>query len=82
MRSRGEARRRSRDFLAHRLPKFLGYFERVMACNPDGDKWLAGKRLSYADLSMAQVIAGAALRVSGGRPERPACVPALARAAR
>ena len=55
---KAEARRRSRDFLAHRLPKFLGYFERVMACNPDSDKWLAGKRLSYADLSMAQVIAG------------------------
>ncbi len=55
---KAEARRRSRDFLAHRLPKFLGYFERVMARNPDGGKWLAGKRLSYADVSMAQVIAG------------------------
>ena len=55
---KAEARRRSRDFLAHRLPKFLGYFERVMARNPDSDKWLAGKRLSYADISMAQVVAG------------------------
>ena len=55
---KAEARRRSRDFLAHRLPKFLGYFERVMALNPDSDKWLAGKRLSYADISMAQVVAG------------------------
>lgn len=55
---KAEAGRRSRDFLAQRLPKFLGYFERVMARNPDGDKWLVGKRLSYADLSMAQVVAG------------------------
>ncbi len=52
------ARRRSRDFLDNRLPKFLGYFERVVECNPDGGKWLAGARLSYADLSMAQAIAG------------------------
>jgi len=55
---RAEARRRSRDFLAHRLPKFLGYFESVIERNPDGEQWLAGKRLSYADLSMAQVLAG------------------------
>ena len=55
---KAEAKRRSRDFLAHRLPKFLGYFERVIERNPDSDKWLAGKRLSYADLSMAQVVAG------------------------
>ncbi len=55
---KAEARRRSRDFLAQRLPKFLGYFERVMARNPDSDKWMVGKGLTYADLSMAQVIAG------------------------
>jgi glutathione S-transferase len=55
---KAEARRRSRDFLAHRLPKFLGYFEHVLERNPDSDKWLAGKRLSYADLSLGQVLAG------------------------
>lgn len=53
-----EAKRRSREFLAQRLPKFLGYFERVIERNPDSDRWMAGKRLTYADLSMAQVIAG------------------------
>jgi glutathione S-transferase len=53
-----EAKRRSRDFLAQRLPKFLDYFERVIERNPDSDKWMAGSRLGYADLSMAQVIAG------------------------
>jgi len=52
------ARRRSREFLAQRLPKFLGYFERVIECNPDSEKWLAAKQLTYVDLSMAQVIAG------------------------
>jgi glutathione S-transferase len=53
-----EAKRRSRIFLAQRLPKFLDYFERVLARNPDGDKWMVGKRLTYVDLSMAQMIAG------------------------
>ena len=53
-----EAKRRSRDFLADRLPKFIGYFERVIERNPDSDKWLAGSRLTYVDLSMAQVLAG------------------------
>ena len=55
---KAEARRRSRDFLAQRMPKFLGYFEDVIARNPHSDKWLAGKRPSYVDLSMAQVVAG------------------------
>ena len=53
-----EALRRSREFIAHRLPKFLGYFERVVERNTHSDKWLVGKQLSYADLSMAQVVAG------------------------
>ncbi len=52
------ARRRSRDFLANRLPKFLGYFERVIERNNARGPWMAGRSLSYADLSMAQVIAG------------------------
>ena len=52
------ARRRTRDFLRVRLPKFLGYFERVLALNRTQRPWMVGARLSYADLSMAQVIAG------------------------
>ena len=53
-----ESRRRSKEFLVNRLPKFLGYFERVIERNLDGKRWLAGKQITYADLSMAQVIAG------------------------
>lgn len=53
-----EARRRSKQFLGERLPKFFGYFERVIERNPDSRRWLAGAQLSYADLSLAQVIAG------------------------
>jgi glutathione S-transferase len=50
-----EARRRSADFLRHRLPKYLGYFERQLASRTS---WLAGHSASYADLSLFQMVAG------------------------
>jgi glutathione S-transferase len=53
-----EARRRSADFLATRAPKFLGYFERVLSRNARADRYLVGARLTYADLSMFQIISG------------------------
>jgi glutathione S-transferase len=53
-----EAKRRAGHFRAERLPKFLGYFENVLAGNPGGDRHLVGRSLSYVDLSMFQVIAG------------------------
>jgi glutathione S-transferase len=52
------ARRRSRQFLAQRLPGFLDYFEGVLNDNTGRSPWMVGSRLSYVDLSMAQVIAG------------------------
>lgn len=55
---RAEAKRRSKAFRENRLPKFLGYFERVLRCNPAGDQRMVGARISYVDLSMAQVVAG------------------------
>ena len=55
---RAEARRRAADFVTERLPKFLGYFERVLARNPTGDSHLVGARLSYPDLSLFQAVAG------------------------
>ncbi len=53
-----EAARRSADFLKHRLPKFLGYFERVLQENPRRGGYMLGGRLSYVDLSIFQVIEG------------------------
>ena len=50
-----EAKRRAADFRKQRMPKFLGYFERVLR---NGPRWLAGRSLTYADLSLAQVVAG------------------------
>jgi glutathione S-transferase len=53
-----EARKRAADFREARIPKFLGYFEAVLARNPRNQRYLAGSRLTYADLSLFQMIAG------------------------
>jgi glutathione S-transferase len=55
---RREARRRAAHFVAERMPKYLGYFERVLAQNPRGSHHLVGARLTYADLSLFQVVEG------------------------
>ena len=51
-----EARRRTAEFLKARAPKFLGYFEDVLKRNKTG--WLVGRSLTYADLSLFQVVEG------------------------
>ena len=55
---REAARARAADFVKSRLPKYLGYFERVLMRNPSGDRHLVGARLTYADLSLFQIVAG------------------------
>ncbi len=55
---REEARRRAQNFVSERMPKFLGYMERVLAQNPSSDTHLVGARLTYADLSLFQTIEG------------------------
>jgi glutathione S-transferase len=52
------AKARSAAFIANRVPKYLGYFERVLQQNPDGDTWMVGSAPSYVDLSLFQVIEG------------------------
>ena len=55
---RSEARRRAADFIANRIPKYLGYFERVLERNKQGERHLVGSRTSYCDLSLFQLVAG------------------------
>jgi glutathione S-transferase len=55
---RREARRRAADFVMNRLPKFLGYFETVLAQNASGKHYALGAHLSYVDLSLFQIISG------------------------
>ena len=53
-----ESKRRAADFLESRAPKYLGWFEKVLARNPEGPTHLVGGELSYADLSLFQLIEG------------------------
>ncbi|WP_421955092.1 glutathione S-transferase [Polaromonas sp.] len=53
-----EASRRAADFRDERLPGFLAWFESVLARNPKGSTHLVGGRLSYADLSLFQLVEG------------------------
>ncbi|HTJ91889.1 MAG TPA: glutathione S-transferase family protein [Pararobbsia sp.] len=52
------AKQRSEAFLEHRVPKFMGYFERVLAQNPAGDTWMVGDKTTYVDLSIFQIVEG------------------------
>jgi glutathione S-transferase len=53
---RPAARGRTKDFWRYRVPKMLGYFERVLKNN--GGQYTVGRRLSYVDLSLFQIIEG------------------------
>ena len=48
----------AKAFRTLRIPKYLGWLEAVLARNPKGNKHLVGARLSYADLSLFQLVEG------------------------
>jgi glutathione S-transferase len=50
------AKRRTQDFWRYRVPKFLGYFETVL--RRSGGPWLLGRKLTYVDLSLFQIVEG------------------------
>jgi len=53
-----EARRRTSVFLAERLPRYLDYFDAILAAKPAGPDWLVGNSCTTADLSLFQIVAG------------------------
>ena len=53
-----EARRAAAAFLQHRVPKYFGYFEDILARNRRTERYTLGTRLSYVDLSLFQLVAG------------------------
>ena len=59
-----EAKRRAQDLLDKRVPKFLAWFEAILERNPRNAgkdaPHLVGARLSYADLSLFQLVEGLA----------------------
>lgn len=55
---KAEALRRAQDFTEQRMPKFLAYFEDILGSNPAGPGALAGAAVTYADLSLFQLVEG------------------------
>lgn len=53
---RAPAKKRTAEFWNERVPKFLGYFEQILANS--GGAYVTGRRLTYVDLSLFQIIAG------------------------
>jgi len=55
-----EALKKATDFRETRIPKFLGFFERVLKGNEDHGKgkYLVGGKLSFADTTLWQVLDG------------------------
>jgi glutathione S-transferase len=56
---KGAAKRRARSFVKERLPKYLGWLERVLTRNEmSRGHWLVGSACTYVDLSVFQIIEG------------------------
>jgi glutathione S-transferase len=54
-----EALKKAKDFRESRIPKFFGFFERVLKGNEEGQgKFLVGSKLTYADTTVWQVLNG------------------------
>jgi len=53
---RAAAKKRTHEFWKERVPKYLGYFERLL--DGSGGAYLTGRRVCYADLSLFQIVAG------------------------
>lgn len=54
-----EAKKKSKDYIENRLPKFVGYFERVLQGEASkGGEWLYGGQLTWADLVFWQCLDG------------------------
>jgi glutathione S-transferase len=58
-----ESKKRSELFIKNRIPKYLGWYERVLERNTASTKgkrggWLIGAKLSYPDLSVFQMVEG------------------------
>jgi glutathione S-transferase len=72
------AKARAIAFLDHRLPKFLGYFERVLEENPAGPEHAVGARLTTVDLSLFQLGEGLAYAFPRAMAKFSTKYPALA----
>jgi glutathione S-transferase len=55
---KAEAKRRAANFTDERIPKYFGYFEKMLKRNAKSGGHLLGKNISYVDFSLFQMIEG------------------------
>lgn len=72
-----EARRYSQGFLEERAPKYLGYFEQIL--EKSGGPWLLGRKVTYIDLSMFQLVEGMRYAFPKGSKRIERDIPGLVR---
>jgi len=53
---KSEAKKRTQEFWKERVPKYLGYFEHLL--DSSAGHYVTGRKLSYADLSLFQLVEG------------------------
>jgi len=72
-----EAWRYTQNFLDMRLPKYLGYFERVLERNSKGPQYMVGDCASYVDTSMFQIVEGMRYAFPNAMAKAESLVPKL-----
>ena len=72
-----EAWRYTQNFLDMRLPKYLGYFERVLERNSKGPQYMVADSASYVDTSMFQIIEGMRYAFPNAMAKAESLVPKL-----
>ncbi len=72
------ARQRAEFFLDQRLPRFLGYFEKVLGRNREGEaQQLIGAAISHVDLSLYHVLEGLAYAFPNAFARAATAIPGL-----
>jgi glutathione S-transferase len=72
-----EAKRYAHGFLDERAPKYLGYLETVL--KKSGGPWLLGRKATYVDLSVFQLIEGMRYAFPKGAKRIEGDIPGLVR---
>jgi len=71
------ALRRSRIFVAERMPRYLGWLEALLARNAARAPWFVGRQCSHVDLSAFHVVAGLRYAFPRAMAEREPNLPHL-----
>jgi glutathione S-transferase len=74
-----EALRRAQQFCSVRIPKFLQWFESIVVRNPAGPRYLVAGKVSYADLSLFQLVEGLRYAFPTATSRALAATPAVVR---